>query len=142
MPRSPLSRALVVAALGLAAALGTSACGSSGGTAQHAAADRLSPADFGERASRPGAVLLDVRTPEEFAAGHLAGAVNVDVEAADFAERIAELDKDVAYSVYCRSGNRSQVATGAMTDAGFTDVADLAGGITAWAQAGGEVVTD
>lgn len=141
MPHSSLSRVLVATTLGLAAVLGTSACGPSDGTAQHAAAIRLSPADFGERASRAGAVLLDVRTPEEFAAGHLAGAVNVDVEAADFADRIAELDKGAAYSVYCRSGNRSQVAMRAMADAGFTDLADLAGGITAWAQAGGEVVT-
>lgn len=136
MTRQRLLRAVGAALVGLLVAT-SAACGASdGGSAQH-----LSPVAFGERASQAGAVLLDVRTPAEFAAGHLQGAVNVDVESADFADRVAELDKGAAYAVYCRSGNRSQTAMATMSAAGFTDLADLAGGITAWVEAGGAVVT-
>lgn len=73
-------------------------------------------------------VLLDVRTPDEFAAGHLQGATNIDVEDPSFADRIADLDKSGHYVVYCHSGRRSAIAVQALKDAGFTDVTD-AGGI-------------
>ena len=67
------------------------------------------------------AVILDVRTPEEFAAGHLPGAINIDVESSDFADRVAGLDESTETLVYCRTGNRSGVATDEMADLGFTD---------------------
>jgi rhodanese-related sulfurtransferase len=143
MTHSRLLRAAAAVALGLVVATSSAACGSSDdGAGQQTAATHLSPTDFGERASQAGAVLLDVRTPDEFAAGHLQGAINIDVEAGDFADRVAELDKGAVYAVYCRSGNRSQTAMATMSAAGFTDLADLTGGITAWADAGGAVVTD
>ena len=69
-------------------------------------------------------VLLDVRTPDEFATGHLQGATNIDVEDPSFADQIAALDKDAHYVVYCRSGRRSAIAVQTMKDAGFTDVTD------------------
>lgn len=81
-------------------------------------------------------VVLDVRTPEEFAAGHLEGAIMIDFYSPDFATDIAELDRDVPYLLYCRSGNRSSQARALMADLGFSDVADLDGGIQAWAAAG------
>jgi phage shock protein E len=68
--------------------------------------------------------VIDVRTPQEFAAGHLAGARNVDVEAADFASKISSLDKDAPYLVYCHSGRRSAMAAAQMAAAGFTDIVD------------------
>ena len=86
-------------------------------------------------------VVLDVRTPEEFAEGHLEGAVLVDFYAADFAEQLAALDTDVPYLVYCRSGNRSGQAMGVMEQLGFTSAADIDGGIVAWADAGLPVTT-
>jgi rhodanese-related sulfurtransferase len=86
------------------------------------------------------AVILDVRTPEEFAAGHLPGAVNINVEASDFPDRVAGLDESAETLVYCRTGNRSGVATDEMADLGFTDMSDLQGGIEAWTAQGGEVV--
>jgi rhodanese-related sulfurtransferase len=86
------------------------------------------------------AVILDVRTPEEFAAGHLPDAINIDVESADFADRVAGLDESAETLVYCRTGNRSGVATDEMAELGFTDMSDLQGGIEAWAAAGEEVV--
>ena len=86
-------------------------------------------------------VVLDVRTPEEFAEGHLEGAVLVDFYAADFADQLAALDTDVPYLVYCRSGNRSGQAMGVMEQLGFTSAADIDGGIVAWADAGLPVTT-
>jgi rhodanese-related sulfurtransferase len=85
-------------------------------------------------------VVLDVRTPAEFAAGHLPGAVNIDVQSPDFADRVAGLDEGEATLVYCQTGNRSGVATDEMVDLGFTELSELSGGIEAWAAAGGQVV--
>lgn len=83
-----------------------------------------------------GLVVLDVRTPEEYEEGHLEGAVLVDFYAADFADQLGQLDPNVPYLLYCRSGNRSGQTRAMMADLGFTDVADVEGGITAWAAAG------
>jgi len=79
--------------------------------------------------------VIDVRTPAEYAAGHVAGAQNIDVEAADFGTRIAALDKNAPYLVYCRSGRRSAIAADQMRQAGFTDVVD-AGGLSDLVAAG------
>lgn len=70
-----------------------------------------------------GRTVIDVRTPEEYAAGHIEGAVLVDVQASTFDEDIAGLDPDATYVVYCRSGNRSAQAAQRMRDAGL-DVTD------------------
>ena len=67
-------------------------------------------------------VLLDVRTPEEFAAGHLAGAQNLDFRAPGFQEKVAKLDKAKTYVLYCASGNRSGQANVLMEEAGFGKV--------------------
>ena len=81
-------------------------------------------------------VIIDVRTAEEFAEGHLDGATLIDVSQSDFESRVAALDPDAAYLIYCRSGNRSAGARAIMNDLGFVDVADIDGGITAWVDAG------
>lgn len=82
-----------------------------------------------------GAVVIDVRTPAEFAAGHLADALNIDVSASDFESRIEELDKEASYVLYCQSGNRSTQAAEKMADLGFTDLTN-GGGFAALASAG------
>lgn len=130
------------------------ACGSGGAeaspftvatTAEAAAppgVQRVDPAQ-GKRIlqAQAGAIMLiDVRTPEEFAQGHLEGAVNMDLEGGQFSADIAGLPKDAAYMVYCHSGRRSALAAQAMSDAGFTHVYDL-GGIAAWQASGLPVVT-
>lgn len=81
-------------------------------------------------------VILDVRTPEEFAEGHLDGAMMIDFYAEDFAEQLGALDPSVPYLLYCRSGNRSGQAAAIMADLGFADVADVDGGIIAWTDRG------
>ncbi len=77
-------------------------------------------------------VVLDIRTPEEFASGHLAGAINIDYYAADFEAQLSELDLSVPYVMYCNSGNRSGNALPVMDSIGFSEVYELDGGIQAW----------
>lgn len=85
-------------------------------------------------------VILDIRTPEEYAAGKLDGAINIDFYANDFRSRIDQLDKDTHYLVYCRSGNRSGQALPIFEDLGFTRVDNLANGIVDWFEQGYPVV--
>ncbi len=70
-------------------------------------------------------IIIDVRTPEEFAQGHLEGAINLDVESGEFEAGLADLDPAAEYSVYCRSGRRSAIAADVMAQNGFTEVTDL-----------------
>jgi phage shock protein E len=97
---------------------------------------RVGAAEFADVIQMPGIQIIDVRTPEEFAGGHIRGAVNIPVSGPDFAARIAELDPAASYAVYCRSGNRSQPAVAAMTDAGITSIYELADGTRGWVTAG------
>lgn len=70
-------------------------------------------------------VVLDVRTPEEYAAGHLEGAQLLDLNGGELAAAIPSLDPEAEYVVYCRSGNRSGQAVALMEKAGFTTLTDL-----------------
>lgn len=128
------SRAAAAALVLLAAGGGLAACGDDAATPGASAAS--------SSISVEGATVIDVRTPEEFAAGHLDGATNIDVSAGDFDQRIDGLDPAGSYVVYCRSGNRSAQAVARMREAGFADVVD-AGGLDAASSATGlDVVTD
>lgn len=131
------ARWAVAGAAALAGLLLLAGCSGSTG----ASAQQLAPRDFATAVQQPGTVVLDVRTPAEYAAGHLPGAVNIDVQAADFASRIQALDKKAAYAVYCHSGRRSAAAAAQMSDAGFSQVVDLDGGIQAWQQSGAGALT-
>ena len=86
-------------------------------------------------------VILDVRTPEEFDAGHIDGAIMVDFYSPDYADQLAELDPDVPYLLNCRSGNRSGQTRLTLAELGFTDVADVDGGLVNWTEAGSPVTT-
>jgi len=77
-------------------------------------------------------ILLDVRTPEEFAAGHLNGALNLNLNVPDFADRLNELDKTKVYLVYCKGGVRSARAMQIMQKQGFRQVYNLSGGLNKW----------
>lgn len=146
-PRTAFGRVFAAAILLAATALGTAACGGDGG-APAAVSDSLpssqAPVDvaaFEAAAGRPGTTVLDVRTPAEYAAGHLAGAVNLDVQAPGFADAVDGLDRSGSYAVYCHSGNRSAVAVAYLRGHGFGQVVELAGGIAAWQAAGRPVTT-
>lgn len=82
-------------------------------------------------------IVLDVRTPEEFAQGYLPEKtpLNLNFYAADFREQLAQLDREKTYLVYCRTGNRSSQTVELMKELGFRRVYDLQGGIVAWQSA-------
>lgn len=96
----------------------------------------IPPAEFASFIGQPKHVLLDVRTPEEYAAGHLAGATLIDYQSPEFEQKISELPRDKTYLVYCRSGRRSKGACEQMQQLGFPNLVDLQGGIHAWQAAG------
>lgn len=79
--------------------------------------------------------ILDVRTPEEFAAGHVPGAINIPYT--ELEERYSELELEGSDElvVYCQSGRRAAIAEAALSELGFTNVRDLDGHIAAWKQA-------
>ena len=98
----------------------------------------LAPADYVAQRD-PSAPLLDVRTPAEYAQGHLAGSVNVDVQSPDFLDRVRAMDLpgDGPVYLYCRSGNRSGTAAGLLRQLGHAGALNV-GGFEALAAAGAE----
>jgi len=139
------------------AATTMAACASAGATAD-ADADAAASADAGASTTeRPGVVrigapdavslmadrddltVIDVRTPAEFAEGHLADAELLDIYEAAFRDEIDGLDRDGSYVLYCRTGSRSGQAAAFMQDLGFTEVYD-AGGLADLANAGATLV--
>ena len=99
-------------------------------------------ADFGRRIVAPGTQLVDVRTPGEYAEGHIAGALNFDVNSSDFISGVSStLQKDQPVYVYCRGGVRSKKAAKKLAKKGYT-VIDLDNGILGWQSDGNPVVTD
>ena len=113
-------RTITVTVLAVAALLSISACGSGsadgGGVRTVAAADAVAVLD-----SR---VVIDVRSPAEVAEGAITGATVLDFNAGEFEAKIGDFDRNAAYLVYCRSGNRSGQAVAIMKDLGFIDVID------------------
>lgn len=96
----------------------------------------LSIAKFEKLSAKRKANILDVRTPEEVAEGHLVGAKTVNFLGANFTTEVQELNKNKTYLLYCRSGTRTRKAADAMQKMGFKHVYMLDGGITAWKEAG------
>lgn len=90
----------------------------------------------------PQTVVIDVRTPEEYDAGHLEGATLLDLNGGEFAAALPTLDPQAQYVVYCRSGNRSGQAVKMMEDAGFTSVTNLGSVEAASSSTGLPIVTD
>jgi len=116
---------LLVSAVAMPVMGGSAVTNVSVGKAQTLLKERAGKADF---------VILDVRTPEEFAEGHIDGAVNLDVQARDFEKKLRVLDRKKSYLVYCRTGNRSRKATVAMEALGFRSIFHMNEGIVKWKQ--------
>ena len=70
-------------------------------------------------------ILLDVRTAEEYSSGNIPNSINIDVLSSDFKSKIELLDKNKEYLIYCRSGNRSTIASSIMATNGFTKIYNL-----------------
>lgn len=92
----------------------------------------------GDRATGKDVQIVDVREPNEWAAGHLPGAALIPL--AELGSRTGEIDPTQPVVVVCRSGNRSTTATDLLIRSGFRDVKNLTGGMIAWANAGYPVV--
>ncbi len=88
--------------------------------------------EFESKMQDENVVVLDVRTPEETNAGKIEGALEIDVKAEGFKEKIQTLAKNKTYLVYCRSGRRSVKACGIMEEAGLEKLYNLEGGFKAW----------
>jgi phage shock protein E len=95
----------------------------------------LSPQELKGHRMSGKARVVDVRTPEEYADGHLTGAINSDYRNGDFAEEMKDWDKDKVYYLYCASGNRSGKAAELMKEAGFKHIYNV-GGYTPLKEAG------
>lgn len=93
-----------------------------------------------ERRGNADFAIIDVRTPDEFAEGHIEGAVLVNFRDDDFRDKVGELDRDKTHLIYCRSGARSAGARDVMAELGFREVYNMLGGILGWEAAGHPVV--
>jgi len=92
----------------------------------------LDVSKYEKKMAQPDVQLVDVRTPEEFAEGHLENAINIDITANDFDTKITALDKEKPVMVYCKAGGRSAKASSRLNELGFKNISDLEGGIINW----------
>lgn len=126
-------RTVVVGTVALAAALSVSACSST--TSESSSGGKPNQTQVAD------ATVVDVRTPQEYASGHLQGATNLDVSSPSFQPSLNSMSKSASYVVYCRSGNRSAAAVQQMKNLGFTNVTDAGSLQSAQQDTGLPVVT-
>jgi rhodanese-related sulfurtransferase len=88
----------------------------------------------------PNFVIIDIRTPDEYAAGHLENSKLINYYAENFKAELDKLDRDKSYLIYCRTGHRSGLVRDIMEGMGFLSVYNMEGGITSWQSAGYGVV--
>lgn len=118
-------RPVLALAVGMMVALtACSAPGAAPAASETQAAATATAATSGTDTADVARTIIDVRTPEEFAQGHLEGAINIDLNSADFKSQIEALDKNGTYTLYCRSGNRSGQALTIMSEAGFANLSN------------------
>jgi len=103
-----------------------------------AAHETLTPEQWEARAGGA-SLLIDVRTPQEFATGHLAHAVNLPLD--QLAAHLAELPRDKPLVLYCRSGRRAKAALQLLEQHGFTQLYEIEGSILRWQQEGRPLVS-
>jgi len=82
--------------------------------------------------NNPDFVIIDVRTPQELAEGHIENVINIDFYSETFRDELNKLDKDKKYLIYCRSGNRSGKTVPIMVELNFREVYNMLGGIIQW----------
>jgi phage shock protein E len=99
-------------------------------------AQLVEPAEASELIASKKVVVLDVRSPAEYAHGHIAGSTNLDFHGRDFRSKLEKLDKNQPYLVHCAVGMRSAQACKVMNQLDFKTLYDLKGGLTAWEKAG------
>lgn len=124
-------------------AIVSAACSTSGqkknSTGEVKVNEKLDVATFQSKLKElPNAIVVDVRTPEEFAEGYIPGAQNINFNAPDFEQKISALDRNKTYFVYCKAGTRSAKAVSKMSELGFTSLYSLDGGYMAWKEKGNQ----
>lgn len=105
-----------------------SACSQTSTTTYYQADNKV----FAEKMKQENVVIIDVRTPEEYKAGHIPDATLININDPEFAAKIDALDKKKTYLVYCAAGKRSSKASQVMSGKGFEQVYNLEGGFTNW----------
>lgn len=81
-------------------------------------------------------ILVDVRTPEEYKAGHIDNALNINWYDSDFVKQFENLEKDKTIYIYCKKGGRSAKAAHLLDSLGYKSVVDLEGGYDSWVEKG------
>lgn len=104
--------------------------------AQEKKVELVAPSAFAQKMEEDKGQVIDVRTPKEYKAGHIEGAVNMHVYDKDFTTRLDSLDKNTTVYVYCKAGGRSAEAMQTMKEKGFIHIVELDGGTDAWTEAG------
>lgn len=99
---------------------------------------QVTPIEFKEQSKNQ--TMIDIRTPQEFAQGHIEGAININYFDKSFLEQVSKFDKTKPIYMYCRSGNRTSSASKKMQDLGFEEIIDLQGGIMNWSRNKLEIV--
>jgi len=136
-----MKRFMMIAAIVIAMPLASTACGLSEQTAdgyENATVAHTHEHWLQGNQSKIPFMLLDVRTPEEYAEGHIKGAKLIPVQI--LAEHLKDVPKDKQVYVYCHSGKRSARASKLLAKNGFTNIENIEGGIVAWKAAGYPVV--
>ena len=106
---------------------------------QPATVKKMNVEEFDKARAEKSAVVLDVRSAEEFASGHVPGAVNIPVTgkgSEEFDKAVKAIDSAAPVLVHCRSGKRSAIAIEKLKKMGFSNLAELPGGWVAWSEAG------
>ena len=119
-----------------AAALALAACAVGGNAAEPKPVRHVDAKGAAQLVKEAKPVVLDVRTPREFKAGHVANAKNIDFNAEGFEKKIGELDRGATYLVYCQSGGRSTKSLETFKKLGFKSIIHLDGGYRGWEKAG------
>jgi rhodanese-related sulfurtransferase len=96
----------------------------------------LDVTQFEQKLSDTNIVLIDVRTPQEYSQGHIAGSLNIDFYGDNFESEMKAIDQSKTILVYCKSGNRSGKAINILAKNNFKNIYDLSGGITNWVNSG------
>ena len=86
------------------------------------------------------AILVDVRTHDEYNSGYIENSLNIDYLSNDFSENVEKLDKNIPIVLYCRSGKRSSLSADKLSELGFKEIYNLEGGILEWIELGNSVV--
>jgi len=86
------------------------------------------------------AVLVDVRTNDEYSSGYIENSLNIDYLSNDFSKNVEKLNKNIPIVLYCRSGKRSSLSANKLSKLGFKEIYNLQGGILEWIELGNSVV--